>query len=580
MHKAAQDFSRGKALMQSKQFEKAEEQFAAAVELVPENAAYLEARENARDAAVTALLHSAAEDQKAGRTEDATLKLQRAQAIAPENPMVLEMIDQQAGAMTEEPNPATLPSGDVMQIQSGVLKLDVTPGLQNFHFRGTEVELLRTVFKNFGITAVMDASVPVKQTRMDVDDVTFNQAVQMAQLLTNTFYVPIDSRKVLLALDTKANRAQFERLFLETLYLPGLTGQEMQDASNLVKNIFTLTQVSVSPNHNTLTIRAPLSKLEAVNRMLEDLYQGHSQVMLNMTIYSVARTHMTNIGEQFPPSITAFNVEAEVASVINQNQALIQQLIAQGLVNPNDLTAIVALLIASGAVSNPVISGAFAVIGGGITETGLSTSGATTNLALNASDVHQLNKLDLRVGNNEPATLKVGTRYPIITSSYSNVAATTNPAQSTVLGSLLGTAGSSNVTNYAATPAVQYQDIGATIKATPRILKNNDINLALELTMTALNGASLNGIPVIDNREYKTGIRIHDGDEAVISSLLTVNEYKALTGIPGLNDIPGFPATNTQVEHDVSQIVVVLEPHIVRFDHPNGDGPMILLPTH
>jgi type II secretory pathway component GspD/PulD (secretin) len=59
-----------------------------------------------------------------------------------------------------------------------------------------------------------------------------------------------------------------------------------------------------------------------------------------------------------------------------------------------------------------------------------------------------------------------------------------------------------------------------------------------------------------------------------------VNEYKALTGIPGLNDIPGFPATNTQLEHDVSQIVVVLEPHIVRFDHPNGDGPMILLPTH
>jgi type II secretory pathway component GspD/PulD (secretin) len=66
----------------------------------------------------------------------------------------------------------------------------------------------------------------------------------------------------------------------------------------------------------------------------------------------------------------------------------------------------------------------------------------------------------------------------------------------------------------------------------------------------------------------------------MITSDLSKQESKALTGIPGLNDIPGFPATNVDRTVDTTQLVMVLEPHVVRFDHPLGHGRMILLPLH
>jgi len=95
-------------------------------------------------------------------------------------------------------------------------------------------------------------------------------------------------------------------------------------------------------------------------------------------------------------------------------------------------------------------------------------------------------------------TIKSGTRYPIQTSSFSSLSASlpnipglTGAGSSSSLGSLLGSLGGS-VPNV---PQVEYQDLGLTLKATPRVLRNNDVALNIDMKIDALSGTAINGNP-------------------------------------------------------------------------------------
>ena len=49
---------------------------------------------------------------------------------------------------------------------------------------------------------------------------------------------------------------------------------------------------------------------------------------------------------------------------------------------------------------------------------------------------------------------------------------------------------------------MQYQDLGLTLKATPKVMRSGDVALTLDMKITALAGTSVNGVPVLNNRSY------------------------------------------------------------------------------
>ncbi len=75
----------------------------------------------------------------------------------------------------------------------------------------------------YGLRMVDDGSLASQTVRFDADDVDFAQAAQLLNLVTHSFIVPLDPVRVLVAKDTKENHEKYDRLSLETLYLPGLT---------------------------------------------------------------------------------------------------------------------------------------------------------------------------------------------------------------------------------------------------------------------------------------------------------------------------------------------------------------------
>ena len=142
--------------------------------------------------------------------------------------------------------------------------------------------MIQQVFKAYGLEATMDDSVRGTQIRLDMDDASFEQAMQTLSLITNTFYVPLDAHRVLVAARHHGPIASsFTRQEVETVYLPGLTQTELTEMGNLAKNVFDVQQVGMTePSAGTMTLRAPAETLNAFNATMRELLDGHNQVLL------------------------------------------------------------------------------------------------------------------------------------------------------------------------------------------------------------------------------------------------------------------------------------------------------------
>jgi tetratricopeptide (TPR) repeat protein len=557
----------------------AEKAFAKAAKADPSNHDYALDLQIARQHSVTKLIQDADKARQQGQNEVARAKLAQALALDPKNQEVAQHIDDLA-------NLAGLPPDTVTANFAPAIELTPKPGKQSFHFRSTEQEVLRRVIEAYGLRMVDDGSLATKTISFDADDVDFARAAHLLSLATNSFMVPLDPARVLIAKANKENHDKYDRLSLETLRLPGLTPTEFSDMSNLAKNVLGIQQAAVQPELGTLTVRAPASSLKALNQTLADLLDGKSEVLLDVKIYEVANTRTRLVGIQPPQTTTVFNVSTELNSVLSQNSSLVQQIISSGLANAGDYAAIAAILIASGEVTSSILTQPFATFGNGLTLTGLTSNGITANLSLNSADTRSLDQVQLRLDDNAEGTIRSGTRYPITTSSYSSIAASsvsipgiTSAGLSSVLSGLGINAGS--LAGAQPIPQVQYQDLGLTLKVTPRIERNDDVVLKLDLKIQALQGSSLNGLPVLTNRSYTADIHLRGGASALVVGDLTRQESNAVSGTPGLTELPGFSTlSSTTKEFNVSNLAILVTPHILRRRHSDHAGPLIPLPRH
>jgi type II secretory pathway component GspD/PulD (secretin) len=555
--------------------------FTSAVSLDPANLHYTAAKEIARQHLITSLIQEAGKARLTGHPDVSLQKLQEAYALDPKSPIVAQHINELADSQRIGIDPLD-EHGDEME---GPIELTPSNEKKSFHIKSTQQEVLRQVLSAYGLKPIMDSSVTDKPARLDVDDVDYAQASQMAKLITGTFFVPLDPKRVLVAKDSRENRMKFERLMVESIYLPGLSSTELTDMSNIAKNVFEAPVAVLQPQNGIMTVKAPETRMKALNVTLEELMDGRSQVMVEVRLFDINKVRSTNIGVQLPSQANVFNVKSELLSLLQNNSAAIQQIISSGLAAPGDYGAILAILIATGQISGSVLTQGFFTFGGGLTQFGVTTSGTTGNLSLNASDVRTLDDIQVRVQDQETATFKVGTRYPIVTSTYSstgvgsNIPGLNGAGTSSALNglgvNLSGLAGNFNI------PQIQYQDLGLTLKAIPRVQHGQEVALNMDLQFTALGGSTLNGNPILNNRQYTATVTLPDGESALVVSSLSKQETRAVVGIPGLSELPGLQSTtNESKDLNVSTLVLLVTPHIVRRSHTEMAGRQIALPRH
>ncbi len=534
----------------------AEREFTRAQKLDPQNPDYETAIAMARQHRLMELVQQAGKEKLAGNQGKTEKLLAQARAIDPQNPLVIEHsgLALQTSA-AEAPNAASgqiasdrvagkpgekaantpadpianrtrmLSTGEdhePWRIQApalaGAIALQPSDEVKSFHMRGIASDVLRDVAAAYGIRAVIDQSVASRVLDFDLEKVTYAQAMKVLKDMANVIVVPLDETSVLVARNLPSNRLQMEPMVEETIFLPESTQDQINDIANLARTVFEVRQAIAQTSSGSIVVRAPQDVLPAMNQVIEGLVDATGEVMVEVKLYEVTSTRSTNGGANIPTAAGIYNVDQAATALVNANQSLVQQAIAQGLGNP-PLTAtssnllIAGELIASGLVQSSLLSSTIGAVGGGTTLTGITETGNIAfNLGLNSSETKALDDVQLRVGDRQIATFREGSRYPIVSSTYSSGLSTAASAlgNKTINGvsvaSLLSQyAGGSSVS----IPQVTYEDLGITLNATPTILKSGRVSLLLDMKIEALSGSTNDGNPILENRSFK--IEHHSG---------------------------------------------------------------------
>ena len=567
----------GARLLERKDIAGAEKQFSKAVRLNPGNNDYALSLAIAHEQRVTELVQQAGKARLMGQKEKAETLLAEARLLDPHNAIVTEHLD--AAANGKAFHPEIEPWIRDAPSLAGPITLLPNSSRQTFHLHSDEQEVIARVLKSYGIRAVFDDSVEHTNLQFDLEDTQYQQAVPILLQMAHLMAVPLDSTSVILAKDTPENRERYERLLQETIYISGMSNEQMDELGNVLKNVFGIKKLTVEKSSGNLVLLAPQDVLTPLNLTLADLIDGGSEVMIELRLYSVAKTRQRNIGTQLPDQIGVYSVASEAQNIVTQNQTLVNQAIAQGLVPAGASNTTIALaLIASGLVQSTLLSNTIGLFGGGLTTGGITENqGATFNLALNASDTRGLDDIQARVSNRETATFRVGSRYPITTSTYTSGASGAASSLSGITINGVSAASLLNQISQVTIPEIQYQDLGLTLKATPVVQKSGQITMHLDLKIESLSGSSIDNIPVLNNEAFVSDVTVPDGQTAVLFGTVNRSESAAISGLPGLGALPGFQtaAANKVAETDSSELLMLVTPHIVRRRSSETVGPRI-----
>ncbi|NUQ27077.1 MAG: hypothetical protein HOQ35_00950 [Acidobacteriaceae bacterium] len=574
--KAADAYLQGARALDRNDLVDAEKAFARAFKLDPSKAEYAAAALTAREHRVTGLVQQSANAGLSGNLTDASRLLEQARALAPDNPIVTQHFANLDTTPRVEAVP-TLPADAAPQLAGPIsLALKNTP--ISLHLRGGAREAYMAAANQAGLRVIFGNGLSGEQTKIDLDGLTYQRCLDILGQLFHSFAVPIDEHTIIVAADTLENHDQYEHLLQETVYLAGLNNTQMTELGNVVRQVFDIKLATVQVNSGNLVVRAPQQSINAMNAVLSDLLDGGSEVVFDLKVYALDTSRTRNVGVILPTQLSAYNLASQAQSIISSNQSLINQLYAAGIFTSSTTPTQIALyLLASGVVSSSLLTNSFLAVGGGLTTTVLS-AGLTPilNLGFTSSDSRALDDVLLRVRDREQSTFRAGTRYPIATSLYSDLTSSASSTASSLLAQYLGTNSSSSNLLSNAIPQIQYEDLGLTFKAEPTIQKTGDIHVKMDFKIEALAGSSLNGIPVLASRQYASDVTTHDGDTIMLVSAMSEQEAYAVSGLPGLSELPGFGSTtNKQSSRSKSDLVILLTPHIVRSRRKGNTGPLV-----
>jgi general secretion pathway protein D len=175
---------------------------------------------------------------------------------------------------------------------------------------------------------------------------------------------------------------------------------------------------------------------------------------------------------------------------------------------------------------------------------------ATANLLLNDTDTRVLQNPRIRATDGQQATLKIGSKIPIATGSYSAGAA----ASTVSLG---------------VQTQFTYLDVGVNIAMTPTVHYDREVSLKMKIEVSTQSGSTtISGVtePIISQRVIEQEVQLREGEPSILAGLLEHEDNKAIAGMPGLGEIPLlkylFASSTKETEQD--EIVFMLIPHIVR----------------
>ncbi len=369
--------------------------------------------------------------------------------------------------------------------------------------------------KASGINFIYDEKLGLdKKITIDLADVSFEQALNTLMTMNKHFFKIWDENTILIADDNQQKHKELDDLVVQTFYL---SNADVKDVQVLLRTLLDARQLAQNDRLNSITIRDTPDRVQVAQKIIEANDKAKSELIVDIELLEINRTLLQTIG------IDLFGPGGGTGKTIN---------LTYGGGTSVPLNNLGLLNQAGSYLLGPI-------------------PGVVVNFLKSDADAQVIAKPQLRVTEGEKATVRIGDRIPIPTTTF-NAAPT--------VGGTVGVP----ITSFT------YQNVGINIDVEPRVHHNKEITLKLKVEVSSLAGqiSAGNGLsqPIIGTREIDTTIRLKDQETNLLAGLIREEERKSMTGVPGLSDIPIvkriFGNTDTNVQQ--TDIVLTLTPHIIR----------------
>ncbi len=436
------------------------------------------------------------------------------------------------------------------------VRLEFSVRRHNFHFYGPAWTLLHQVAAAYGLRATLDRNTPNPPVRFYLGQARFGQAMLALRDQLGIAWAAL-SRHVIY-FGPLGNAAHFTPLAERTLYL-----RQVRNARQIaqVGHLLGLNSLQYNPAVNALTLRGAPLQLDAAELALAGLSRRRPEALLQVRILEITHSQAVQLGMQPPGQFQVFSLGPLLAQLGKSGnlQSLLQQLLASGgLNNLSSGSQIAAELQQLEQQLQPLLQTPFALFGGGATLMALTLPPVHGSFARQGSRANDLEDAWLRVSSGQKAMMRIGERYPILNATFSPIYL--NSAVSNVL---------SNGSYIPPVPSFTYINLGVNLKMQAWVEGGENgagrIYLHFNGHVRTLTGASVNNIPILNDRVLSTGISLRNGEPVLVGGLLDQQVSQQLQGTPGWATLPGLGIFASQTQSSLSQdrFVVEITPHIL-----------------
>jgi general secretion pathway protein D len=538
--KAKDLFAKGQDAEARQQFVAAYDFFKQAYDLKPKDLRYRAAFERIRFEAAAAIVHNGQKLREDGKLDEAVAEFQKALAIDPSLFIAKQELNRTVKMINDQRNPqpqaAGPPAGLERRVHDAAGPVELAP-ISNIPITVKLTDKSDTVYRTIGqlagINVLFDPDYTPRQIKVELNGVTLEEALEITALESKTFWRPVTLNTIFVAQDNQAKRKELEQSVLKTFYLTNLSAPtELQDVVNAIRAVLDVQRVQQLLSQNALVVRGTPDQIALAEKLVEDLDKARPEVIVDIAVMQVSKDKSRTLGLSPPTSATVT---------------------LQSNLNPTTTTTGTTNSGAGGTVTTGTgTSGINLNSLGNLNATNFQVTIPSANLSavMSSSDTKLLQNPQIRALDGQKATLKIGDRIPIATGSF-------QPG--------IGGVGINPLVN----TQFQYTDVGVNIEITPHVHANGEVTLKITMDVSAVTGQSnIGGIsqPIIGQRKIEHEIRLKDGEANLLGGIMEDQQTKALTGIPGLAQIPilKYLFGQTTQDHSENEIIFAIVPHIIR----------------
>ena len=471
----------------------------------PNNAVYRLALVRAKLSASLFSLHTARSLVSQNKRKEAEVEYKKALFFDPLNRAAADELK----ALIAPPPKAEKTNQEKLE---GPVRLKGSGEALNLSFR-TEVSL-RSIFQTLGRVAnvnfLYDDTFRDTNLAIDLTGKDLQQAVNFLCVASKNFSRTIDEKTVIIVPDNVQKRMQYELNAIKTFYLSNIDVSDVQmRLTQMVKTMYKVPSIQVDKNLNSVTIRDTPQAVALAEKLLRSWDKSVGEVVIDIEIMEVDRIRMRKLGIDLSKGTLGIRF------------------------NPANMSD----------------DGYFPIGGtdfGDLANYQITVPTAVAQFLGSDSDTKIIAQPKIRGLSGAKLEYIVGQKVPIVNSQFAAIAA--------------GGLQTQPIVNYTLT------DIGITIKMTPRIHLDREVTLEIELTISAIAGEGVAGIPIIANREIKNTVRLKDGETSFLAGLLRDEERLIKGGIVGLKDLPliGGLFSTSQKTVEQTDVILTITPHILR----------------